>query len=487
MVSASEARAAGPTLRTAAVPVPVLHRRNDAGILAARRRQTMTEIYKSLVVVSLIWTALVAGFVWIIRGRGFARFGRGFFAMVMVALAGMAMMAASIIGVWGYQASKDVVSRELVMELRNVADIVDAQLAASGERVGQRLDVLGRELAPMLRSGASAGQLAGLLREIQRFDSRYLQIGVVDKDLRPLATTSATADAEPVNRIGAAFTVEGKAFVSDPYESVVFKKQVVFIGAPIKDTGGEILGGVNLWFDLQTMLTDYLKTIRFNQSGYAVLATHNGRILAHPMAERVNDDISSYAAIQQAQRGRQHGSVVQRNKEGVRRLMLYRTIQNTATVDPKPWILLAEINESEVLAALQELYDEFAFGLGVLVVASLVIAWQLSVSIKQPVQELLTMVQQVKGGDLAATTAVAGRDELGQLGSALNEMAKGLQERDRVKDVFGRYIATQVSERSSRANGTLAARCAMSPSSSPTSTTSRPWPRNSRPSRAWRS
>jgi len=400
-----------------------------------------------MAIVSLIWAALVAGFVCVVWRRGFARFERGFLLMVMTALAGMALMAASVIGVWGYQAAKDIVSRELVVELENVADIVDSQLTASEERIGRQLDALGRVLAPLLRRGASAEQLAEPLRGLQRFDSRYLQVGIVDKDLRPLATTSVTGETEPVNRIGAAFTAEGKEFVSDPYESAVFKKHIVFIGAPVKDDNGEVLGGINLRFDLQAMLTDYLKTVRFNQSGYAVLVSNDGHILAHPKAERINDDISSYAAIREARRTGRHGSVVQRNHEGVERLMIYRLIKNPATVDPKPWFLLAEINESEALAPLQELYDEFALGLAVLIAASLLIAWQLSVSIKRPVHELLTMVRRVKSGDLTASTTVEGRDELGQLGSALNEMAKGLQERDRVKDVFGRYIATQVSEK----------------------------------------
>jgi len=407
----------------------------------------MNDTLQSMAIVSLIWAALVAGFVCVVWRRGFARFERGFLLMVMTALAGMALMAASVIGVWGYQAAKDIVSRELVVELENVADIVDSQLTASEERIGRQLDALGRVLAPLLRRGASAEQLAEPLRGLQRFDSRYLQVGVVDKDLRPLATTSVTGETEPINRIGAAFTAEGKEFVSDPYESAVFKKHIVFIGAPVKDDNGEVLGGINLRFDLQAMLTDYLKTVRFNQSGYAVLVSNDGHILAHPKAERINDDISSYAAIREARRTGRHGSVVQRNHEGVERLMIYRLIKNPATVDPKPWFLLAEINESEALAPLQELYDEFALGLAVLIAASLLIAWQLSVSIKRPVHELLTMVRRVKSGDLTASTTVEGRDELGQLGSALNEMAKGLQERDRVKDVFGRYIATQVSEK----------------------------------------
>jgi adenylate cyclase len=41
---------------------------------------------------------------------------------------------------------------------------------------------------------------------------------------------------------------------------------------------------------------------------------------------------------------------------------------------------------------------------------------------------------------------VSGHDVAGRLAETLNEMAAGLEERDHVKEVFGRYIATQVSD-----------------------------------------
>jgi class 3 adenylate cyclase len=407
----------------------------------------MNDILRSMAMVFLIWAVLVTAFLLIVRWRGFARFERGFFLMVMTALGGIALMAASVIGIWGYQASKHVVSHELVVELENVADIAERQIGAVIERVQQRLEELGRGLAPMLHRQAPVEQLVEKLKTIQQLDSRYLQLRIVDKEPRVVATVCAATESEPLNRIGAAFTAEGKAFVSDIYNSAVFKKHVIYIGVPIKDESGAVLGGINARFDLQTLLADYIATVRFNQSGYAVLATNDGRILAHPKPERINDDISSYPAIQQAQRAAGKGAAVQRNKEGRERLMIYRTIKNPSTLEAKPWILMAEVDESEALAPLSTLYDEFAGGLAVLVVVSLLVAWRLSASIRRPVRELLAMVRRIQGGELAARVSVGGRDELGQIGDALNEMARGLEERDRVKDVFGRYIATQISEK----------------------------------------
>ena len=407
----------------------------------------MTDILQSMAAVFLIWLALIAVFFGLVRWRWFARFGEGFFLTLVVAFSGIALMASSVIGMWGYQAAKSVVERELVVELENVADIVESQVQAGLNRVRQRLEALGVGLAPLLRRQATAEELAAELRIIQHFDSRYLQMRIVNTEPREVVTVSTLAGSEPLNRIGAAFTAEGKTFTSDAYDSAVFGRHVIYIGVPIRDEHGAVLGGISARFDLQTLLTEFIAAARFNQSGYAVLAANDGHILAHPQPERINDDISAYPAIQQAQRAGGQGSVVQRNKEGRERLMIYRTIKSPATLEAKPWILLAEVDEAEALAPLRKLRNEFVLGLIVLLGASLFIAWQLSTSIKRPVQELLAMVRKVQGGELAARVGVTGRDELGQVGAALNEMAKGLEERDRVKDVFGRYIATQVSEK----------------------------------------
>src|SRR5262249_19967626 len=43
-------------------------------------------------------------------------------------------------------------------------------------------------------------------------------------------------------------------------------------------------------------------------------------------------------------------------------------------------------------------------------------------------------------------TEVAGRAEIAELATALDEMVQGLEERDRVKEIFGRYVTTQISE-----------------------------------------
>lgn len=407
----------------------------------------MSDILRSMAIAALIWAAVLTVFFFLVNRRWFARFSQGFFLTVLIGFAVVSLMAASVVGTWGYEASKSILWSELIVELTNVADIVESQVGLDIDRVRVRLDTLATGVGPLLKPQAAAERVREELLAVQRFNPMYLQLHVRDADGKLVAATSVTESSEPANRIGAAFALEGKTYISDAYESPVFKRQVLYVSVPVKDEAGAVIGTLSTRFDLQADLLDLIKAAQFNVSGYAVIVGSEGRVLAHRDPNRIGDDISSYEAVQRARKTAGSGSVVEVNKAGQEKLMIYRALKSPASVEPKPWVLLTEIDQSEALAPLRRLRDEFAAAVAVLILVSLLVALTLSKSIRRPVHDLVEMVQKVKGGDLTARIGVEGHDAIGQLGASLNDMARGLQERDRVKEVFGRYIATQVSEK----------------------------------------
>ena len=67
-------------------------------------------------------------------------------------------------------------------------------------------------------------------------------------------------------------------------------------------------------------------------------------------------------------------------------------------------------------------------------------------SISGPLVHLCRAADQVGGGDLDTHCDVAGRDEIATLGIRFNDMVRGLRERQRIKETFGRYVGPSVSE-----------------------------------------
>jgi adenylate cyclase len=78
-----------------------------------------------------------------------------------------------------------------------------------------------------------------------------------------------------------------------------------------------------------------------------------------------------------------------------------------------------------------------------LVLSALLAIW-LARGISRPVQELSLGVKRIAEGRYDEPVAVGSRDELGQLSSAFNAMARGLEERDRVRDLLGKNVSPEI-------------------------------------------
>ena len=84
-------------------------------------------------------------------------------------------------------------------------------------------------------------------------------------------------------------------------------------------------------------------------------------------------------------------------------------------------------------------------GLITLVFGSAVTVY-LARQITNPLSELAVAAEQMASGNLSMRVAKTSEDEIGQLAGAFNEMATGLQEREWLKDMFGRFVSTEVAD-----------------------------------------
>lgn len=65
-------------------------------------------------------------------------------------------------------------------------------------------------------------------------------------------------------------------------------------------------------------------------------------------------------------------------------------------------------------------------------------------SIADPVREMQAGVKRVEQGDLETRVTIYDGSEIGRLAQGLNEMVTGLQEREAIQDLFGRYVGEDV-------------------------------------------
>jgi class 3 adenylate cyclase len=65
-------------------------------------------------------------------------------------------------------------------------------------------------------------------------------------------------------------------------------------------------------------------------------------------------------------------------------------------------------------------------------------------SIRDPIREMLSIVERVRNGDFTQRVKVLSNDEIGILGDAGNNMVAGLAEREKIRDTFGKYITPEI-------------------------------------------
>ena len=108
-------------------------------------------------------------------------------------------------------------------------------------------------------------------------------------------------------------------------------------------------------------------------------------------------------------------------------------------------------------ALMQRSYDEallpwymlrqriMAVGAGALMVA-LFIGIALAGGITAPIQTLVAGMQDVLKGQLNKRLPVTREDEIGFLAQSFNEMVEGLEEKEKIRDTFGRFVSRDVAE-----------------------------------------
>ncbi|MBF0291667.1 MAG: adenylate/guanylate cyclase domain-containing protein [Nitrospinae bacterium] len=70
----------------------------------------------------------------------------------------------------------------------------------------------------------------------------------------------------------------------------------------------------------------------------------------------------------------------------------------------------------------------------------------LSRTMSRPVRLLMDQVESIEGGDYSARVSVKRKDELGALANAVNNMASGLEEKDRMRSLLGKVVSHAVAE-----------------------------------------
>jgi hypothetical protein len=144
----------------------------------------MTTLAVTVAATAIAWLAAFGFFILALRARWLARYPGGFFVSMLIALVGVALMSASVVGAWGYEAAKRILDQKLAIELQDVGTIIESEVAEDVAWVRGGLTTLGGSMVPLIERAAPAAELQAGLRVAQTFNDRFLQLDVFDREGR---------------------------------------------------------------------------------------------------------------------------------------------------------------------------------------------------------------------------------------------------------------------------------------------------------------
>ncbi|WP_299789060.1 response regulator [uncultured Shewanella sp.] len=108
-------------------------------------------------------------------------------------------------------------------------------------------------------------------------------------------------------------------------------------------------------------------------------------------------------------------------------------IYNMLNVPGYKWYLISKINEAEVTLPIISLYQAVVFTTILLIFVVVFVAIKFSRSVTEPLIEAMQFARDISAGTLSSKLTLQRKDELGDLGVALNSMAVQLRELDWIK------------------------------------------------------
>jgi adenylate cyclase len=119
-----------------------------------------------------------------------------------------------------------------------------------------------------------------------------------------------------------------------------------------------------------------------------------------------------------------------------------------------PWIILLSTLFILQFEVVDSKTNAFTYGRGIFIFTIALCAYSffsglrlnklVGSSVAKPLRQMLRVVDKVRKGDYSPRIQVVSNDEIGVLGDAFNEMIQGLSERERLRNMFGKYVNPEI-------------------------------------------
>ena len=202
-----------------------------------------------------------------------------------------------------------------------------------------------------------------------------------------------------------------------------------------------------------TALNELVNSLKVYETGFCVVMSDKGALITSRVPERIGRmTIFDIVELYKQPKGKQIAETILSREQG------FEDIGSAMTgVDcfiffsrfyPQGWIVATIMPKHEMFSKIDHLHNQTVIMAAAGVILLVVLAVLVARSISSPLRKMASETVRVGQGDLDVDlSSIRSTDEVGQLARAFTDMTKGLKDRERIKDTFGRYLTQEVVKR----------------------------------------
>ncbi|MFD1451275.1 methyl-accepting chemotaxis protein [Oceanobacillus sojae] len=353
----------------------------------------------------------------------------------------MLLIPGIVIGFMTYNSSVNTLQTQQENQVKEIITIMNQTIDNTFALKSRDVEVLAEQVQGELIDNESEG-LATALEQYFYFHDEVVSAyaGSEDGAFMEASTDVIEGDYDPRERSWyiEAMANPGETIISEPYVSAgADSDMVVTVSKALEDGSGVV--GLDLSIDF---IQQVASGVQIGKNGYAILLDKTQHFIYHPVME-IGEEASEafYNSLYDSGSGE-----FEYNYEDTDKIMVYGTNDLTG------WKIAGTIDYSEIQTEAATVFNTLLIVLISAVIIGLAVTVFIVRSIVKPIKELKEKAHIISTGDLTQSIEVKTKDEIGELGTAFNEMQNSLKELIRDVEFNAQQVAASAEELNANAD-----------------------------------
>ncbi|MFX3636644.1 MAG: methyl-accepting chemotaxis protein [Candidatus Pristimantibacillus sp.] len=321
-----------------------------------------------------------------------------------------------VVGMMAYNKSKDEIEKQIMNSATENVALVDSIISSTMGSKMKDAEYLSQNIKADMYKGEDSPEIRKIFEMYlgMHADAASMSLGTETGLYVREPRQEVKADFDPRTRDWyiSAMASKGKPIITDPYVSAVTGEIIVTIASATADNTGVV--AVTLGIE---EIKKMAQSVNIGEEGYVLIMDGNKKFVVHPTNEPGTEATEAFFdKMYQEDSGQFDYFYLNTDKR-----MYFTTNKDVG------WKVSGAMNTKEVADAANPIFINTWVTIAICLLIGGIIIYFILKSILKPIIELKLHAVQVSKGNLTESIHLKSNDEIGELGSAFNEMQHNLR------------------------------------------------------------